>query len=141
MTTLDHRAATTPRRLRLPVDLVTELETIATAEGIGVEELVSRLLVDVLPGMVAQRTARWLRTTLSLAYPIDVAADVPGIREGRPDNGRMRHAVISPDTANAEVPPAIAEGTPNPQALQPQVTPSITPGDLDAEDVSGDTAL
>jgi hypothetical protein len=132
----------------LPVDLVTELETIATAEGIGVEELVSRLLVDVLPGMVAQRTARWLRTTLSLAYPIDVAADVPGIREGHPDNGRMRHAVISPNTAeavatrlhNAEMAPALAEATPNPRVPQPQVTPSLPPGDLDAEDVSGDTA-
>jgi hypothetical protein len=79
----------------LPVDLLTELEAIAAAEGIGVEELVSRLLVDVLPGMVAQRTARWLGTTLSLAYPIDIDADVPGIREGRPDTRDMRHAIAS----------------------------------------------
>jgi hypothetical protein len=108
VTTLDHRAVTTPGRLRLPIDLVAELETIATAEGIGVEELASRLLVDVLPGMVAQKTARWLGTTLSLAYPIDVAADVPGIREGRPDNGRMRHAIASPQ--NKENPRELIPG-------------------------------
>jgi hypothetical protein len=94
-TTLDHRRATTPSRLRLAADLVADLETIAASEGVGVEELVSRLLVDVLPGMVAQRTNRWLQTTLSLAYPIDIDADVPGIYEPGLDDGGMLHAPAS----------------------------------------------
>jgi hypothetical protein len=88
----------------LPVDLVEELEAIATAEGLGVEELVSRLLVDVLPGMVAQRTNRWLRATLSLAYPIEIDADVPGIRESGPDDVVMLSAAAS--SGNEESPAA-----------------------------------
>ena len=84
-TSLDHRAATTPIRLRLPADLVTKLDAQAVAEGIGTEELVGRLLVEVLPGMVAERTGGWLRNTLSLAYPVDV----PGIPKGCPDDGGM----------------------------------------------------
>ncbi|HXA30958.1 MAG TPA: hypothetical protein VNV87_01770 [Acidimicrobiales bacterium] len=82
---LDSQAATTPNRFRLHADLVAELEQLAVAEEVGIEELVARLLVDVLPRMVAEKTERWLRTTLSLAYPVDV----PGIREVRLDHGVM----------------------------------------------------
>jgi len=85
---LGFRDVTTSQRLRLPADLVAELEAAAAAEGISVEELAARLLVDVLPGMVAEETERWLRTTLSLAYPVEAGAviDVPGISEGHPEN-------------------------------------------------------
>lgn len=117
-TTLDHRSATTPNRLRLPADLVAELAAIAAAEEIGIEELVSRLLVDVLPGMVAQRTTRWLRTTLSLAYPIDIEADVPGIREVGPDDGDMLHAIdaVSEVSPNAATAPALARAATRPSS-------------------------
>jgi hypothetical protein len=48
--------------------------------------------------------------------------------------------VVSSRTLHAEMPPALAEGTPNPKAPQPQVTQSIPPGDLTDEDASGGSA-
>jgi len=74
---VDARRVTTPSRLRLPAEIVAALTDRAVTEGIPVEELAARLLVDVLPELVAERTDRWLRTTLSLAYPVDVPA-APG---------------------------------------------------------------
>ncbi|MHB1777917.1 MAG: hypothetical protein ACYCU7_18315 [Acidimicrobiales bacterium] len=62
-----------------------ELAAMASHEGVDVEELVARLLVEALPDMVAELSGRWLRATLGLAWPVDV----PGIRKGRPDDGHM----------------------------------------------------
>jgi len=90
----------------LPADLVADLEAEARAEGIGIEELVSRLLVDELPGMVARKTARWLHTTLSLAYPIDIDAepdDVPAIYKRALDDGGMVDAIASPQNEQSLV--------------------------------------
>jgi hypothetical protein len=94
-TALNHRSATTPNRLGLPADLVAEVDSIACAEGDGIEDLVSRLLIEVLPEIAPQRTTRWLRTNLSVAYPIDIDTDVSGICELAPDDGEILHAISS----------------------------------------------
>ena len=106
-------------RASLPVDLLDELGREAERRGISIEELVDLLLVEHLPTVLAEEAGAHLRSSLAIAN---------------------RHAVNSPNTANAEMAPALAEATPNPRVPQPQVTPSLPPGDLDAEDVSGDTA-
>ena len=132
-TTLDHQAATTPSRLRLPAALVAELERIAADRGVTVEETAARLLVRVLPEMVAERTERWLRATLSLAYPVDV----PAIRVTRSDDGSVVLDAHLPP--NAGRPRLTAGAAPHALTNATSVVPRVAlPGrDLDREDDSG----
>ena len=73
---LDPRRVTTPNRLRLPAEIVDALAARAGVEGLPVEQVAARLLVGALPELVSERTAQWLGTMLSLAYPVDVPAAV-----------------------------------------------------------------
>ncbi len=80
---------TSPIRLRLSPELVADLETLAAIRGIGIDEFVARLPAEERPRLVAEDTARRLRTALADAYPIDVPDHVPVIPERALDTGAM----------------------------------------------------
>jgi hypothetical protein len=79
------RSPTTLNRLRLPRELVEQIEARATERGEPLVELAARLLVDQLPIMVAEMTERWLLATYFLAFPIE-GRYVPKVVGVRPDD-------------------------------------------------------
>jgi hypothetical protein len=101
-----------------------------------------RLRVDLPDDVVnvAERVAAELGTDRELVLGDLAAAALPGLLAELAEETVARSArerLLRTSFENAEMPPALAEGTPNPKALQPQVTASIARGDLDPEDAPG----
>lgn len=104
-----------------------------------------RLRVDLPDDVVnaAERVAAELGTDLELVLGDLAAAALPDLLAELAEETVARSArerLSRTSLEDAEMPPVLTEGTPNPKSPQPQVTPTLAPtapGDLDPEDALG----